>query len=80
MKYFIIKYHDFIKKETWGYKIAILISFWYALILGTMTHIMSMKPFLHQMEFNCIMFLAFLSFQFILSISQFSFYYLRKAI
>ena len=80
MKDFVIKYHNFIKENTWGYKIAILVSFWYALFLGIIIYTTSVKPFLYQMQFNCVMFLAFLSVQFILSISHFSLNYSRKAV
>ncbi len=80
MKHFAIKYHNFIKENTRGYKGAILFSLLYSLIFGIMIFTMSDKPFLYQMEYNFIMFLFFLTIHFILSLSYFSFKYIRKAI
>ena len=77
---FFRKYHNFIKENTWGYKIAILVSLGYAFVLGMIVFTMSIKPFFDQMEFNCIIFLAFLTVQFTLTISYFCFKYLRKVI
>lgn len=80
MKHFAIKYHNFMKENTKGYKEVVFNSLLYSLIFGVMIFTMSDKPFLYQMEYNFIMLLFFLTIHFILSLSYFSFKYIRKAI